>query len=192
MQVRDRRGRALLKSSDTPPATGQPEELVRVQTGAIYPGTFDPVTNGHLDIIRRSRKIFDRVVVAILNNERKKSIFSVSDRIEVLEELLADEDGIEVISFDGLLVDVARERQVQVIIRGLRAISDFEYEFQMAMMNRHLAGSIETLFMVPDQAYTYLSSSLIKEIYGLGSSVEGMVPRRVEERLRGYYKQQTE
>lgn len=162
-----------------------------MQTGAIYPGTFDPVTNGHLDIIRRSRKIFDRVVVAILNNQRKESIFSVSDRIEVLEELLADEDGIEVISFDGLLVDVARERQVQVIIRGLRAISDFEYEFQMAMMNRHLAGSIETLFMVPDQAYTYLSSSLIKEIYGLGASVEGMVPRRVEERLRDYYEYQS-
>ena len=150
----------------------------------VYPGSFDPATNGHLDIIRRCRRIFPRLVVAILDNPRKQPLFSLQERMEMLEALLQDDPSIEVLTFDGLLVNVARERDVRVIIRGLRAISDFEYEFQMAMMNRYLEGSIETLFMVPDQAYTYLSSSLIKEIYGLGASVQGMVPHLVEERLR--------
>ena len=155
-----------------------------MQTAAIYPGSFDPATNGHLDIIRRCRRIFPRLVVAILDNPRKQPLFSLQERIEMLEALLQDDPLIEVLAFDGLLVNVAREHDVRVIIRGLRAISDFEYEFQMAMMNRYLEGSIETLFMVPDQAYTYLSSSLIKEIYSLGASVQGMVPELVAERLR--------
>lgn len=155
-----------------------------MHTAAIYPGSFDPITNGHLDIIRRCRRIFPRLVVAILDNPRKQPLFSRQERSEMLKALLRDDPAIEVLTFDGLLVNVAREHDVRVIIRGLRAISDFEYEFQMAMMNRHLEGTIETLFMVPDQAYTYLSSSLIKEIYRLGASVGGMVPGLVEERLR--------
>ncbi len=158
-----------------------------MQTAAIYPGSFDPVTNGHLDIIRRSRRIFSRVVVAILGNPRKDPMFPVAEREAMLEELLADDEGIEVVTFDGLLVDVARSHGTQVIIRGLRAISDFEYEFQMAMMNRHLESKVETLFMVPEEKYIYLSSSLIKEIYGLGGSVRGMVPPQVEERLREHF-----
>lgn len=155
-----------------------------MQRSAIYPGSFDPVTNGHLDIIRRSRRVFSRVIVAILGNPRKEPMFSVAERREMLETSLAGDEGIEVVTFDGLLVQVARERDAGVIIRGLRAISDFEYEFQMAMMNRHLDDQVETLFMVPDGRYTYLSSSLIKEIYALGGAVDTMVPPIVKERLR--------
>ncbi len=155
-----------------------------MKVAAIYPGSFDPVTNGHIDIIRRCRQIFGRVVVAILGNPRKSPMFDIEDRRAMLEAILGDDEGVEVATFDGLLVDVARRHDVRVIIRGLRAISDFEYEFQMALMNRHLEPAVETLFMVPDQAYTYLSSSLIKDVYRLGGTVSGMVPPVVEERLR--------
>jgi len=163
-----------------------------VDTAAIYPGSFDPVTNGHLDIIRRSREVFPRLIVAVLCNSRKKAMFSVAARAAILERLLADDDHIEVISFEGLLVKVAQEREASVVIRGLRAATDFEYEFQMAMMNRHLADQIKTMFMVPHEDYTYLSSSLIKEIYELGGTVTGMVPVEVEEQLREHFTGQKE
>ncbi len=158
-----------------------------VNTAAIYPGSFDPVTNGHLDIIRRSREVFPRLIVAVLRNPRKDATFPVAARTAMLDRLLADDDRIEVISFDGLLVKVAQERDASVIIRGLRAVTDFEYEFQMAMMNRHLDGQIKTMFMVPHEDYTYLSSSLIKDIYELGGTVTGMVPAEVEEQLREHF-----
>jgi pantetheine-phosphate adenylyltransferase len=154
---------------------------------AIYPGSFDPVTNGHLDIIRRSRRVFDRVIVALLSNPRKQPMFELGERMGMMEDLLSDDPDIDVISFEGLLVDAARQHGASVVIRGLRAISDFEYEFQMAMMNRHLDGDLETMFMVPHEDYIYLSSSLIKEIYGLGGSVRRMVPPQVEERLREHF-----
>jgi len=150
---------------------------------AIYPGSFDPPTNGHIDIIGRAREVFDRVVVAVLTNPRKEPMFSVVERFEMLADALGDADGIEVVEFDGLLVDAARKYDAHAIIRGLRAVSDFEYEFQMALMNRQLDDQVETLFMVPHAAYTYLSSSLIKEVAGLGGSVSDLVPASVERRL---------
>jgi len=150
---------------------------------AIYPGSFDPPTNGHIDIIGRAREVFDRVVVAVLSNPRKEPMFSVAERFEMLADALGDDPGLEVVAFEGLLVDAAREHDAHAIIRGLRAVSDFEYEFQMALMNRQLDDQVETLFMVPHAAYTYLSSSLIKEVAGLGGSVSDLVPASVERRL---------
>ncbi len=152
---------------------------------AIYPGSFDPVTNGHLDLIQRARALFDEVIVVILNNPRKVASFPLDERLAMLEELLGDGDDIRVMAFDGLLVQFARDQGAQVIVRGLRAVSDFELEFQMALMNRQLAEEIETLFMVPREDYTYVSSSLIKEISSHGGSVEGLVPPLVEDHLRG-------
>ncbi len=154
---------------------------------AIYPGSFDPPTNGHIDIIGRARQVFDRVVVAVLTNPRKEPMFSVAERFEMLADALGEVDGIEVVEFDGLLVDAARKYDAHAIIRGLRAVSDFEYEFQMALMNRQLDDRVETLFMVPQAAYTYLSSSLIKEVAGLGGSVSDLVPASVERRLLERY-----
>jgi len=154
---------------------------------AIYPGSFDPPTNGHIDIIGRARQVFDRVVVAVLTNPRKEPMFSVAERFEMLADALGEADGIEVVEFDGLLVDAARKYDAHAIIRGLRAVSDFEYEFQMALMNRQLDDQVETLFMVPHAAYTYLSSSLIKEVAGLGGSVSDLVPASVERRLLERY-----
>lgn len=154
---------------------------------AIYPGSFDPPTNGHIDIIGRARHVFDRVVVAVLSNPRKEPMFSVAERFEMLEDALVEVDGIEVVEFDGLLVDAARQYDAHAIIRGLRAVTDFEYEFQMALMNRQLDDRVETLFMVPHAAYTYLSSSLIKEVAELGGSVSDLVPASVERRLLERY-----
>lgn len=153
---------------------------------AVYPGSFDPITNGHVDIVDRSLRIFDRVTISIsTNGDKGGSLFTTKERLEMIRDVFSGHGArIKVDSFSGLLVDYADGVGAKVIIRGLRAVSDFEYEFQMAMMNRYLEGSIETLFMVPDQAYTYLSSSLIKEIYSLGASVQGMVPELVAERLR--------
>jgi len=151
---------------------------------AIYPGSFDPVTNGHLDLIERGTKIFDRLVVAVLRNLEKDALFEVSERVDMLRQVTGPWPNVEVDIFDGLLVDYAKQRKAQVILRGIRAISDYEYELQMALMNRKLAPQIETVFMMPAEAYTYLSSRLVKEIARLGGSIEGLVPPVVAERLR--------
>jgi len=156
---------------------------------AVYPGTFDPVTNGHLDLTDRGRTHFDRVIMAILRNEDKQPLFSVEERMELLREAVTVWDNVEVDSFDGLLVDYARRIGATVILRGIRAASDFEYEMQMAMMNRKLAPELETVFLVPSEAYSYISSRLVREVARLGGSAEGLVPDNVvqalEDRFRG-------
>ena len=150
---------------------------------AIYPGTFDPLTNGHLDLIARGSKIFDHLVVAILNNSEKQPLFSVQERVEMIQETTRDFDNVSVSQFDGLLVDFARLQHAQALLRGIRAISDYEYELQMALMNRRLAPELETVFMMPAEQYSYLSSRLIRGVFRLGGSVEGLVPPTVIERL---------
>ena len=150
---------------------------------AVYPGSFDPLTNGHVDIIERGARLFDRIVVAILVGGEKDSLFSSVERKEIAEEAFGDFPNVEIETFDGLLVDYAAGREAAVIVRGLRAISDFEYEMQMALMNRRLNKVIETVFMMPDERYTYLSSRLVKEVYALGGSTIGLVPEIVEARL---------
>ena len=151
---------------------------------AIYPGSFDPLTNGHVDIITRGARLFDQIVVGLLNNPEKAPLFSVEEREGIIREVFADLDNVEVDVFHGLLVDYARRRRASVIVRGLRAISDFEYEMQMALMNRRLSPDIETVFMMPAETYTYGSSRLVKEIFSLGGDVSGLVPAVVESRLR--------
>jgi len=151
---------------------------------AVYPGTFDPLTNGHVDIIQRGAALFDRIVVAILINPTKSPLFTIEERLEMARKVFKSQPGVEVDTFDGLLVDYARQRQATVIVRGLRAISDFENEMQMALMNRHLSSTIETILMMPAESYTYLSSRLVKEVFALGGSVHGLVPDLVEARLR--------
>ncbi len=150
---------------------------------AIYPGSFDPVTNGHLDIIERGTGIFDRVIVAVLVNVAKNPLFTLEERLEMLRDATSRWRNVVIDTFDGLLVSYAAERQARVILRGIRAVTDFEYEFQMASMNRRLAPGIETVFMVPAEAYSYLSSSLVKEVASLGGSVTGLVPSMVERNL---------
>src|SRR5687768_17485252 len=151
---------------------------------AIYPGSFDPLTNGHVDIIQRGSRLFDRIVVAILLNVEKAPLFTVAERVEIAREVFAEYPNVEVDTFDGLLVEYARRKGAGVIVRGLRAISDFEYELQMALMNRHLNPDVETVFMMPAETYTYVSSRLVKEVVALGGSVTNLVPRLVEDRLR--------
>ena len=153
------------------------------EISAIYPGSFDPVTNGHLDIVERGRSIFDRVVVAVSVNQDKNPLFTIEERIEMLRDVTRQWDNVEIDQFDGLLVDYATSRGATVILRGIRAVTDFDYEFQMALMNRRLAGSIETVFLVPAEAYEYLSSSLVKEVASLGGTVSGLLPLLVEELL---------
>jgi pantetheine-phosphate adenylyltransferase len=151
---------------------------------AIYPGSFDPVTNGHLDLIERGAKIFDVLVVAVLRNLEKNPLFSVPERVEMLREVTRRWQNVEVDIFDGLLVDYARRRGAQVLLRGIRAISDYEYELQMALMNRKLEPDLETIFMMPAEAYSYLSSKMVREIAQLGGPISGLVPPIVEQRLR--------
>ena len=150
---------------------------------AVYPGSFDPLTNGHVDIIQRGARLFDRIVIALLVNPDKSALFSIAERAEMVREVFASPPNVEVDTFDGLLVDYARCRRANVIVRGLRAISDFEYEMQMALMNRRLSAELETVFMMPAEPYTYVSSRLVKEVFALGGSVAGLVPEAVETRL---------
>jgi pantetheine-phosphate adenylyltransferase len=153
-------------------------------TLAVYPGSFDPLTNGHVDIITRGARLFDRIVVAILVNADKAPLFTMQERLDISRTVFRNLPNVEVDTFDGLLVDYVERRGAQVIVRGLRAVSDFEFEFQMALMNRRLNGKIETVFMMPAEQYSYISSRLIKEVFSLGGRVHGLVPDMVEERLR--------
>jgi pantetheine-phosphate adenylyltransferase len=150
---------------------------------AIYPGSFDPITNGHIDIIRRGAKLFPRIVVAVLQNPKKTTLFTTEERVEIIREIFRAEPQIEVASFHGLLVQFAAERGIRTVIRGLRAVSDFEYEFQMALMNQNLNPELETLFMMPSAPYTFLNSGVVKEVFALGGSVRDLVPPVVERRL---------
>ena len=149
---------------------------------AVYAGSFDPITNGHLDVVDRSAKLFDELIVAVLNNPEKTSLFTPAERIELIQTTVKH-DNVTVDLFDGLLVDFCRKRGASAVIRGVRAVSDFEYEFQMALMNRRLNPDVETIFMMPQDLYTYLSSRLVKEVFRLGGNVVGLVPDLVLEAL---------
>ena len=151
---------------------------------AVYPGSFDPLTNGHVDIIRRSRRLFSRVIVAVLVNEEKRPLFSVGERVAMAREALEGDAGVEVDRFEGLLVDYVARKAAGAVVRGLRAVSDFEYEYQMALMNRRLNEHVETVFMMPAEQYVYISSRLVKEVCMLGGAVTGLVPPVVEQRLK--------
>ncbi|HEV2280015.1 MAG TPA: pantetheine-phosphate adenylyltransferase [Acidobacteriaceae bacterium] len=151
---------------------------------AIYPGSFDPLTNGHLDLIARAAKIFDHLVVAILRNSSKDPLFTIEERVAMLSEGIAALENVSISTFDGLLVDFAREQRAHAVVRGIRAISDYEYEFQMALMNRRLSPDVETIFLMPDAKYSFVSSRLVKEVFELGGSIDGLVPKFVIERLK--------
>ncbi|MDQ6860037.1 MAG: pantetheine-phosphate adenylyltransferase [Verrucomicrobiota bacterium] len=152
---------------------------------AIYPGSFDPVTNGHLDVIERARKLFDEVVVAVAHNDQKRPRFSLEQRLEFLRASIGNREGVVIASFEGLLVEFALQQKANAVIRGLRAISDFEFEFQMALMNRKLEARVETIFLMPKEEYTYLSSRIVKEIARLGGDISAFVPRHVAEIFKG-------
>jgi pantetheine-phosphate adenylyltransferase len=151
---------------------------------AIYPGSFDPITNGHLDLIQRGARLFDRLIVSILRNESKEPLFSVEERMEMLREVVQVYPNVEVDCFDGLLVDYASTHDATALLRGIRAISDYEYELQMALMNRRLCPQIETVFMMANEAYSFISSRLVKEVFSLGGAISGLVPPSVEARMR--------
>ena len=150
---------------------------------AIYPGSFDPVTNGHLDVVERARKLFDEVIVAVANNDGKQPLFSLDERLDFLKQTLGKLDNVRIAHFNGLLVDFARAQEAIAVIRGLRAISDFEFEFQMALMNRKLEAAVETIFLMPKEEYTYLSSRIVKEIARLGGDVSKFVAAPVAKAL---------
>jgi pantetheine-phosphate adenylyltransferase len=155
---------------------------------AVYPGSFDPVTNGHLDVVDRARKLFDEVIVALAHNDEKQPLFSLEERLEFLQQTVGKIDNVHVMHFEGLLVEFALKQQAIAVIRGLRAVSDFEFEFQMALMNRKLEGNLETIFLMPKEEYTYLSSRLVKEIARLGGDVSQFVPAAVARSLREKFK----
>ncbi len=150
---------------------------------ALYPGSFDPLTNGHLDILARARRLADRVVVAVLENDTKTPLFSVPERIAMIREAVGDDPAVSLRSFQGLLVDVARASGATLIVRGLRAVSDYEYELQMALMNRRLSPTVETVFLMAKEEYSYVSSRLVKEVARLGGDVSGLVPDSVRQKL---------
>ena len=156
---------------------------------AVYPGTFDPVTNGHLDLADRGRRHFDRLIIAILSNEGKEPLFTVDERIELLREAVAGWDNVSVESFDGLLVDYAKRIGASMILRGIRAVTDLEYEMQMAMMNRQMYDGLETVFMVPSEKFSYVSSRLVREVARLGGSPEDLVPPNVVKALARRFRQ---
>ena len=151
---------------------------------AIYPGTFDPVTNGHIDLIKRAQEVFSEVIIAVAANPQKGPLFDVKERVAMLKQATASLKGVEVTAFDGLVVDYARKRKAKVLIRGLRMLSDFEYEFQMALTNRKLSPDIETIFLMPHESYSYLSSKLLKETAALGADLSNFVPDFVEKALK--------
>ena len=150
---------------------------------AIYPGSFDPVTNGHLDVIERARKLFDEVIVAVAHNDEKQPLFSLDERLDLLRQTVGEIHNVRIAEFKGLLVEFAREQKARAVIRGLRAVSDFEFEFQMALMNRKLDAAAETIFLMPKEEYTYLSSRIVKEIARLGGDVSSFVPACVAKAL---------
>jgi pantetheine-phosphate adenylyltransferase len=154
---------------------------------AVYPGMFDPVHNGHVDVIQRSLQIFDELIVAVVANPSKQPLFSVKERLEMIDEATSELSNFRIVAFDGLLIDLVARERADCIVRGIRAISDFEYEFQMALMNRKLRSTVETVFLMPHEKYTYISSRLIKEVASFGTSVAGMVPPIVEKRLTEKY-----
>jgi pantetheine-phosphate adenylyltransferase len=151
---------------------------------AVYPGSFDPITNGHLDLIRRGSLLFDRLIVSVLRNEGKQPLFSVEERMEMLCEVVGEYPNVEVHSFHGLVVDHAAAHSATVLLRGIRAISDYEYELQMALMNRRLCPELETVFLLSNEAYSFISSRLVKEVFSLGGNISGLVPPPVEARLQ--------
>lgn len=151
---------------------------------AIYPGSFDPITNGHLDVLQRAAGIFDNLIIAVARDNAKQSLFSVEERVDLIRSSTAEINGIEVMPFEGLLVNFAREHRACALVRGLRAVSDFEFEFQLALMNRKLEPNLETLFLMPREEYTYISSRLVKEICRLGGHIDQFVPPNVAAALR--------
>ena len=155
---------------------------------ALYPGTFDPPTNGHVDLIQRGSRLFDHLTVAVLNNPGKNPLFTVAERVEMLEECARTLTSVSVATFDGLMVEFARKQGCSAVLRGIRAISDYEYEFQMALMNRRLAPEIETVFLQPAGRYSFVSSRMIKEVFSFGGDVTGLLPPNVLKRLRGRMK----
>jgi pantetheine-phosphate adenylyltransferase len=151
---------------------------------AIYPGSFDPITNGHLDVIERAARLFDRVIVAVANNPRKSSLFTAEQRVRLIADNIANNSQVEVLAFEGLIVDLAKKKQAVALIRGMRVLSDFEHEFQMAQMNRHLDDSIETVFLIPNERYFFTSSSLIKQVFQFTDREKHLIPANVHEAMK--------